>query len=300
MHDAQNEIVPYAYYTFIPSQWHAVSSFVFLLPYIEQENAYNLIASKVTHFPHDGFDWNQFNDDERKELGSVSVYRCPTRRSGGALLGRSDPPSSYDYNHADAEGPLGDYVPVLHDISDDASYFWTQHFEASDLNSVSALRTKGSGWNYNAPDWGGINFEAISDGLSNQLLYGEKHIPLSLINICAITSDGNSHGYDCSIFGQYSADSAGAAIGRSLRGNRSFYFARSPDEGKTASTDFMALWGGYSYVADAGYPQFGSWHTSIINFLVGDGSVHGLSLSTSPELLERLSHASDGGVATIP
>ncbi|MDR1925309.1 MAG: DUF1559 domain-containing protein, partial [Planctomycetaceae bacterium] len=294
-HDAQGMIVPYGYGA--NSGVFKVSGFVALYPFIEQENTYNLFTSTITNFPFDGIPttwWDGLDDGQRKGLASVSIFRCPTRRSGS----KNSIGTDTDEN---SKGPLGDYAAVVHyrvasDSDPLADQAWGSHqfvrnfaWHSSWFGAIKMLGIN--------PASSGINrettvFDSISDGLSNQLLYGEKHIPISKINFCQMSGSGmlaNNYHFDCTYLGA-TTEGAGCSFGRDLYSSiYKNYFAKQPDEGSGGKTAAYAPTG-----APFGptHPQFGSLHSGIINFLVGDGSVHGLSISTSPELLEKLSHAS--------
>jgi prepilin-type processing-associated H-X9-DG protein len=45
---------------------------------------------------------------------------------------------------------------------------------------------------------------------------------------------------------------------------------------------------------------FGSWHTGTTNFVLGDGSVRGLSDSVRPNILAMLGVVNDGKSVAIP
>jgi hypothetical protein len=45
---------------------------------------------------------------------------------------------------------------------------------------------------------------------------------------------------------------------------------------------------------------FGSWHPGVCHFLVGDGHVRGLAVSTSQQTLEYFADVSDGNSLSLP
>ncbi|MDR2644299.1 MAG: DUF1559 domain-containing protein [Planctomycetaceae bacterium] len=70
---------------------------------------------------------------------------------------------------------------------------------------------------------------------------------------------------------------------------------------KNGSTDrFIAKGNESAGLVDSGLSYFGSPHTGICNFLVGDGSVHGFPATTSSDLLRKLACTRDGQPVTLP
>jgi prepilin-type processing-associated H-X9-DG protein len=57
---------------------------------------------------------------------------------------------------------------------------------------------------------------------------------------------------------------------------------------------------GYYESSDHGSSVFGANHTGVCNFLFGDGSVHGLSHTTSRNILVPLSVVDDGVSVSLP
>jgi hypothetical protein len=106
----------------------------------------------------------------------------------------------------------------------------------------------------------GIRFEEITDGLSNTLLAGEKHVPRGT-------------------FGQGWLDNS------TYNGDypQSFSRAAGPDFPLAQSTT-ESTW------------SFGSYHTGIIQFNFCDGSVRPLPLSITPKVLGMLASRNDGQV----
>jgi hypothetical protein len=129
----------------------------------------------------------------------------------------------------------------------------------------------------------------LSDGTSNQILIGEKHIPLGAMGTCANDDDGavnagNATGWaDCSIL---------------TTGER-----RTPGSVRVVRNRF-ALWNQNlmpgivlpKMKTNAHYQNgaFGSYHPGVCNFAVGDGAVKGLSATILPEALAQLGQVNDG------
>src|SRR5262249_9187598 len=125
---------------------------VLILPYIEQGNAYQLWKTTLAGVNQvNGINWfdtvNPVMDQARNQ--QVSVFFCPSRRSPPQL---SKP---FQYPTGNFLGACSDYAVNLGDIQWDRGTFL-----------VTLLGQ-------------GVKFSDISDGLSNTLLLGEKHIQLN-------------------------------------------------------------------------------------------------------------------------
>jgi hypothetical protein len=109
---------------------------------------------------------------------------------------------------------------------------------------------------------GKLGFKHISDGLSQTIFIGEKHIPNSKFGITPDTSIFN---------GDHGAAARKAGVGALL--------AKGP-------TDLGA--------------NFGSYHSGVCQFVMGDGSVKALINSIDATNLGRLANREDGQVLTLP
>jgi hypothetical protein len=123
-----------------------------------------------------------------------------------------------------------------------------------------------------------------SDGTSNQLIFGEKHIPSKLVGQCR-TEQSITNG-DCSYM---STEQFGAATS-----SRQFSMG-SIDDAPGGGYILGGPWGDYQYPLQKGNDKsddsisgqgsiyhhgFGSAHTGVCNFLLGDGSVQSFSVTT--------------------
>jgi len=138
------------------------------------------------------------------------------------------------------------------------------------------------------------------DGASNQILIGEKHIPLQRLGKCtqidgqAIVLDAG----DCSYL-SYGIVTPNGASGRAVRWGTN-------DDGtpKILYPRIGGISGGHIEDVDEGIAAinlgFGSYHPGVANFLFGDGSVHGLSKNTAPLLLAALGTVDDGVAVSVP
>jgi hypothetical protein len=107
---------------------------------------------------------------------------------------------------------------------------------------------------------GSVGFKAFTDGLSNTIFVGEKHIPKGNIGV---------GWWDCSSYnGDFSACST-----------------RSGGVNYPLTDDLN----------DLGW-KFGSMHIGTVQFVFGDGSVHNLRTSINPYTLGLLCQRADGEV----
>jgi hypothetical protein len=109
-------------------------------------------------------------------------------------------------------------------------------------------------------DGRGVRLIQIQDGLSNTFLAGEKHVPLG---------DFGEGGWDCSIY----------------NGDHWYCSTRS------AGVDFPLA----ESIRDPNW-RFGSYHPAVVQFVFGDGSVHGLRVGIDPLILQYLANINDGQV----
>ena len=107
----------------------------------------------------------------------------------------------------------------------------------------------------------GLTIASMTDGLSNTFLMGEKHVQLG--DLGNIPND----------FTIWAAKPAATA-------------------GRLAGPNFPLALGD----TDAYNTQFGSWHSGVVQFVFGDGSVHALSTSISSTTLGFLASRNDGQV----
>jgi prepilin-type N-terminal cleavage/methylation domain-containing protein len=316
------------------------STFVFLYPFIEQTSLYERldglkesasgnfnigIAAEVVRSDDPTRDWwagnngyiqNPLNAEERKSFGSVSTYVCPSRRGGSNIV--AGDPDKVCY------GPTTDYATVmlvppansydentlnqatLHGYDSngsDTGQWWavlpidnSQHVLRSPFRKAVTdeppTASAGAVSGGNRKKWRAYEprdtFAWLQDGTSNQFLFGEKFIAREFVGKCNQVTDGQG---DCSyLYGgsgwHTAAPSAMRAIDHwSGTTCRNFGIAK-PD-----------------HIVNANYVEwvgFGSFHPGICHFLIGDGSVRGIAVTSKPILLIRLTDVSDGATVALP
>ncbi|MCL2120001.1 MAG: DUF1559 domain-containing protein, partial [Planctomycetaceae bacterium] len=229
-------------------------------------------------------------DEQRKGFGSVSVFYCPTRRSPPAYLSA---PSAKSRDGSGSggrmaqywHGPQIDYAMVMSGDRDTGSGW--HDFVARDRIAIKGpFRQSPSNFiqdDIRVTEWAPRDTLAwLSDGTSNQLLFGEKFFSHTYMNsqlgLCDDIAD------DCSYLG---ADANGTNVTA---------LARTFD-------DWGPVGGPIALPNETtGNPphRFGTAHPGVCNFLVGDGSVHAISATTPQFLLLALAIVNDGEAVSLP
>ncbi len=230
---------------------------VLILPYIEQQNIYN-----------------RFTDP------NINGTNYP-------MIVRGDQPTVTTHNLIRSQwvatGIMQTPVSVFHCPSRP----WPRVVHEQDGNSVTEGTASDYGVNYGSGtsaaenDNGAFNFDcgpcgqglpllALTDGTSNTLLVGEKHVTLAGL-------------------GKFDA-ATGAEQDFSIYSSQPGKWAYVT--GRKAGSNFPLALGMTTPYAN----QFGSWHTGVVMFAFADGSVRGLRPSTAGSILGLLADRNDGQV----
>lgn len=321
----------------------ALSVMGILYPYIEQQGLYDDLR-QTTLSPggignkRDGGWWNALPQETKNSFGSVSIYRCPSRRGSGPLI----TVISTDNGHA-RPGPMTDYAAVL--ISDqtkktvfspatqnDGSFWNLGNHRDTDIDRMvnlpvgpfrtAKLATKpadttDTGTGATAAERGSWlprdTFQRIKDGMTHQFLFGEKHIPFDALGKCEQSGTTFHLTGDCGYLsnGAFRTSTWGRCFitgfeGSYLRGPLRAGNPGSPASQATALSlafpndpPMTTPSGGVN--APLWQYGFGSYHPGICHFVLGDGSVLGVSC-TIPVFPILMSYAivNDGEVCEIP
>ena len=299
--------------------WHRMTMWAYLYPYSEQTVLWDLLTrtDPVTlgqYFWNTAATWNgvTLTAEEKKGFASVPWMVCPSRRSS---------PAAYEYNgatvHAASAGPQSDYTFICSTdanggnngraASDGGNVDWHYYVRVFNVFTDSS-QTYQRGFFRGARFPAGYNeantksqprdtLSRVTDGLSNQIIIGEKHIPIDGLNVCNATApstNGWSQCHDCSyLCGAATTDTA------IIRSVASYWSA----DGRTPYTILAnGIDGPYDHLAANGHASIncglGSWHASGANFLKGDGSVTFMSSTTPQAILGRLATVDDGNADT--
>jgi prepilin-type processing-associated H-X9-DG protein len=274
-----------------------------MFSYLERTSFYEQLTFNGPNWSPNGVNLlNVLRKEGVEAVASMPIYLCPTRRSGLALVQepgttatncwwngpRSDyavvntgphltaidwsgwGPSVFGYIHANpAGGGTNGYEKFIEGVSKGplraslATFSGNQDTRAAVLSWVP--RDTFTWW---------------SDGSSNQIVIGEKHIPSDYLNnnVSAVTSNGKF-----------------APDGNYLItnwGNEEYYVARFIHKDKCLLARGPNDYNGQPIPGDV--YGFGSYHSGVCNFLFGDGSVRGLSVTIQGNALHCLATVDDG------
>jgi len=223
---------------------------VYLLPFIEQDalaNAWNL---------------NQRYDQQTALARETSVkfYFCPTRRPAGRLSIAGDTrdgeavPTHRPGALADYAACAGSPVNILGQQTQ-SDYWWspTPDYPGQPANGAFQIENdfnSGKGTKRH-------RIKDVSDGVSNTLFIGEKHIPINR-------------------FGEGGWDSS------AYNGDKGASFRKAGPGAALARTTTQTTGG-----------IFGSYHPGTCQFLLGDGSVRAIAVTIDTTTLGRLADRED-------
>jgi prepilin-type N-terminal cleavage/methylation domain-containing protein/prepilin-type processing-associated H-X9-DG protein len=232
---------------------------VLVAPYLEQGSLANLWD--ITK-PYDA----QINPLARTTL--VPVFFCPSRRAPmlSPASENGDPPPADGNGHM--EGACGDYAVC------DGDGHNRNDTTANGAIIAPYLTNPAIGDNnpYPAPIYSFrsmTKMASISDGTSNTLLAGEKHINQKGL--------GKAAEGDNAYYSGYNYVSAQRSAGWYIDGS-----------GAKQSKPLMKMTDGTADI------RFGSWHTGICNFVFCDGSVRSLPFNIDINTLRLLAVRNDG------
>jgi prepilin-type processing-associated H-X9-DG protein len=231
---------------------------ILILPQIEGQNLLTAWDTSATF---------QLQTTNLARITTVKLFFCPSRRQP-----MTSPPDQNGVDGEDGnghlEGACGDYACCDGDGKD-------RNIAAANGAMISPLLLNpnvGDDNPYPRPIISfrsRTDFASISDGLSNTLLIGEKHVRHGELGLANDGDMAYYSGYDYTT-AQRSAgwyyDSGGVRQNKPLM---------KPDD--AASTI-----------------RFGSWHTGVCNFVFCDGSVHSLPVNIDIDVLRRLAVRNDG------
>ncbi|MDO5554011.1 MAG: DUF1559 domain-containing protein [Planctomycetia bacterium] len=291
-HDTRNGLPPAMITVYRPSL------FPILFPYLEQQNLWDVIQNSVDKGGRTGLrvvvtgcDWWNYagclTAEQKKGFGSVPAYHCPSVPREIPAITTTVLSLHSDYS----SGPQIDYAMVAHPTA--TGNWWDFSFNNVTYakNTLSPFRLANSEYETdanldNVNTWSPRDtFAWWQDGTSNQLCIGEKHFTRDYP--AGDAKDGDNLG-DGSYMMTYGAAMNVCSVART------FYDIRWGGEtpictrNQEVTSTFEAI------------DFFGEAHPGTCNFLLGDGSVRGISVTTSATILCALANVRDGKTVTIP
>jgi prepilin-type N-terminal cleavage/methylation domain-containing protein len=298
--------------------WARPTTHLVLFPFIEQTAAWDelLRVSDNLAGQTDPAAWDELSETTQNGIGSVPHMKCPSRRSGRQLYNPANAHAGdqweYDYKPV---GPLTDYAVVMsvgaRDNNGTITYprnndgHWCSHFRSTEIGHyahqrgpvrVAVIKRLGPppGSTYASLDLGHAQWTPRdsftswwSDGASNQLVMGEKQIASSRIGQCPGRDIAGAtpavQAWDCGVL--YPGDSWREQHAYRILTTENGPIANNIRAGENDNLDAVA---------------FGSPHPGVCLFLVGDGAVRTISVTTTPLIVCRLGDCRDGVSVSLP
>ncbi|MDR1142506.1 MAG: DUF1559 domain-containing protein [Planctomycetaceae bacterium] len=291
----------------------SITFWVLVMPFLEQNTLWEKYLTETNNFTQNmGNKW--WDTRDLKAYSEFRGYHCPSRRSAS----QSFIPHSSDVE--EIVGPLGDYAFVLARVNDtDATimtthyswYFYNPtdpyHYEAQHGPIRVAMRIDPAVVNTWMPR---DTMAWWADGSSNQVIVGEKFIPITRIGVCWLPGlDQHKALWDCpySQAGHGFTDSGSYYYRREFHGGRQIGQNNGCPSALEPKNDYC---NSTQCVSDGTWSDweksmlFGSLHSGTINFLFGDGSVQGIT-ATIPankytDIMVKLAYVDDGQMVSLP
>jgi prepilin-type processing-associated H-X9-DG protein len=291
---------------------------VLLWPYIEQNSLHEYVASRGfdQHYGRDW--WFGLDDPTRESFGSVAAYRCPSRRGGGALITNAktaaDLGACTQTNWRVEPGPQIDYCFPLCRVTN-PSVAGDNHYNQTDTNHYLghggptrvAMHSSPVSTNDSKTWQPRDTFAWLQDGMSNQIMIGEKHIPPNRLGKCTKKnnerqSSNDPDMLDCSYIN--------TGLSRTLSSARAI--RRNIPATTTVSDSNPSSWPAANVngihrvdekTADNVHWQdigLGSYHPGACNLLFGDGTVHSMPPTTHVLIIGMLAFVFDGNAVQLP
>ncbi|MFT5526184.1 MAG: prepilin-type N-terminal cleavage/methylation domain-containing protein [Pirellulaceae bacterium] len=221
---------------------------VLIMPFIEQRPAYDSWEKEVLADGTFG-KFIAFQDQpDQARLHQIPNMFCPSRRSAQSVV-RGSTSGDECNGGTHVPGALGDYAACAGNTEGRSDYRPdSPPGTGSDRESNGAFVQDGSS---------NLRFNDITDGLSQTLFIGEKHIPFNKFGVAPDSSI-----YDGCTAASFRQVGTGRPIARTWRSN--------------------------------GSQLFGAMHPEVALFLIGDGSVRGLDVNTNEITLDYLASRRDG------
>lgn len=227
---------------------------VVILPYLEQANLYGQFDLTTT--------WDAGSNPAAAQLpgAQLSVYQCPSRHAGGSISDNSP-----------QVGATGDYAAGSVVNPSYGNYQWQWQDPSILWGALIGAQRNGPVWKSR------LGLSAITDGLSNTIVVGEKHI---------FHAHLNRGGF------------------QNASGDGNIYVTLTAEWWETHSVRNTDHPNGLSRGPQDHRPDqfhtFGSWHPGVCQFVLCDASVQSISATIDLTTLNRLGDRRDGNPVQLP
>ncbi|MDR1923950.1 MAG: DUF1559 domain-containing protein [Planctomycetaceae bacterium] len=312
-HDTQDGI-PSAF-IFYPGR---MSAFALIYPYMEQTALYEILSAG--NGTGAGIDrrlnaawWQSLSEQQQKGFGSVTAYKCPSRRSGSQIT--ADGNRSGETTNT-IPGPLVDYIMLgfSQSTSEDMQHLMTQSsakYHTGPFRVAEATVNITQAQSGQNPEDGVVSswkprdtFAWWSDGTSNQITFAEKHVPANRLGMCNFGVTGKDREYmDCSyltaLYGGAKTNCLVANILNNMQGNNGKY---NSDYSVARPIPNAINYGGSGDGSAVMWKEYaiGSSHPGVFNSAIGDGSVSSVSKTISVRIINCLIDTKDANAVSLP
>jgi prepilin-type N-terminal cleavage/methylation domain-containing protein len=238
--------------SYLDDQWATWA--VLILPYLEQHSAYDLWDIRQRYY---------VQSIPARQI-ALPMYNCPSRRTQ-TLFSTAGDVRAATPAFGQTSGTTGDYATCAGND--------TYAYNGGIARAMAGLYTP----NFNAPNadmtgWGyATNLNVITDGSSNTLMMGEKHLTPTMLDQISMFNGDYQEGFERNA-GHNGAYNAGT--GR-------------------WSTEYPLI-GDPNFTGPNYNLCFGSWHPGVCQFALCDGSTRSISNAIALETFYRLSLRNDG------
>jgi prepilin-type N-terminal cleavage/methylation domain-containing protein/prepilin-type processing-associated H-X9-DG protein len=199
----------------------------------------------------------------------ISIYYCPSRRTASS--------AKIVNENMDSGGPttgtVGDYAACTGDSTVGGGDYWQPGSDANGVMTIWNLMSNGTTPPAGTPSFkAGTNFREITDGTSNTLLVGDKHVyngggPVPAPSHLNDPAKGDGPAFNGDKGHSHRSIGTGAPLSKGLGDNVT--------------------------------GRFGSWHPGATNFVLVDGSVRTFSNSANATMLGYMAGKDDGQVVKL-
>jgi hypothetical protein len=296
-HDIRQECVPSwlttdTSPTGICNPAHFAAWTVLLLPFMEQQNAWDLVDVRVALNNNNG---TTANSHFTFRSTSIPTYFCPSRRSPPALV--SDNFCSVgDYasvTYGEANGTANPIVTATVNRGQprtwDGAMVAARAFNTATTPNTAIINGMAPGTLGPGDFRSMTNFASVLDGLSNTTFVGEKAVHKDRLGIrnSANTHQDGTYYHANNVVNSVTAPGEIAYFTRRLAQNSNGAPGTDPIIPRRPTQDNPDN-------------RFGSWHPGVSNFMLGDGSVRTVNNATSPSTLRRFATRNDRLPFDIP